>query len=40
MNNMGLEVVFWTALTIYLMAQLGVFKKSRKKSYSRNKKKK
>jgi|TARA_B100000405_G_scaffold214998_1_gene151915 hypothetical protein len=40
MNNIGLEVVFWTALTIYLLTQFGVFKKTRKKSYSRNKKKK
>ena len=27
MNNIGLEVVFWTALSIYLLAKLGVFKK-------------
>jgi len=27
MNNVGLEVVFWTALSIYLLAKLGVFKK-------------
>ena len=26
MNNIGLEVVFWTALSIYLLAKLGVFK--------------
>tara|TARA_B100000214_G_scaffold356222_1_gene314665 strand:+ start:586 stop:708 length:123 start_codon:yes stop_codon:yes gene_type:complete len=40
MNNIGLEVVFWTALTIYLLAQFGAFKKTRKKSYSRKKNKK
>jgi len=27
MNNIGLEVVFWTALSIYLLAKLGLFKK-------------
>ena len=27
MNNIGLEVVFWTALSLYLLAKLGVFKK-------------
>jgi len=27
MNNIGLEVVFWTILTIYLLAKVGVFKK-------------
>ena len=27
MNNIGLEVVFWTVLTIYLLTKLGVFKK-------------
>jgi len=27
MNNVGLEVVFWTILSIYLLAKLGVFKK-------------
>jgi len=27
MNNIGLEVVFWTALALYLLAKLGVFKK-------------
>ena len=27
MNNIGLEVVFWTALSVYLLAKLGVFKK-------------
>ena len=26
MNNIGLEVVFWTVLTIYLLTKLGVFK--------------
>jgi len=27
MNNIGLEVVFWTVLSIYLLSKLGVFKK-------------
>tara|TARA_B100000925_G_scaffold190612_1_gene144180 strand:- start:93 stop:218 length:126 start_codon:yes stop_codon:yes gene_type:complete len=27
MNNIGLEVVFWTILSVYLLAKLGVFKK-------------
>jgi len=27
MNNIGLEVVFWTALALYLLTKLGVFKK-------------
>jgi len=27
MNNIGLEVVFWTALSIYILTKLGVFKK-------------
>jgi len=27
MNNIGLEVVFWTVLSIYLLAKVGVFKK-------------
>jgi len=26
MNNIGLEVVFWTVLSLYLLAKLGVFK--------------
>ena len=28
MNNVGLEVVFWTVLSVYLLARLGVFKKN------------
>ena len=40
MNNIGLEIVFWTVLSVYLLAKAGVFKKSNKKSYSRRKKKK
>ncbi len=40
MNNIGLEVVFWTVLSVYLLAKTGVFKKSSKKSYSRRKRKK
>ena len=31
MNNVGLEVVFWTILSIYLLAKLGVFKKTTRK---------
>jgi len=27
MNNIGLEVIFWTVLSIYLLSKLGVFKK-------------
>jgi len=27
MNNIGLEVVFWTVLSVYLLAKLGIFKK-------------
>jgi len=27
MNNYGLEIAFWTILTIYLLAKFGVFKK-------------
>jgi len=27
MNNVGLEVIFWTALALYLLTKLGVFKK-------------
>ena len=26
MNNVGLEVVFWTILALYLLTKLGVFK--------------
>ena len=28
MNNIGLEVVFWTILALYLLTKLGVFKKN------------
>ena len=31
MNNVGLEVVFWTILSVYLLAKLGVFKKTTRK---------
>jgi len=27
MNHIGLEVLFWTILSVYLLAKLGVFKK-------------
>ena len=32
MNNVGLEVVFWTVLSLYLLAKTGVFKKSTRKT--------
>ena len=31
MNNIGLEIVFWTVLSLYLLAKLGVFKKTTRK---------
>ena len=40
MNNIGLEIVFWTVLSVYLLAKAGLFKKSNRKSYSRKKRKK
>lgn len=27
MNNLGLEILFWTALTLYVLTRIGVFKK-------------
>ena len=27
MNNIGLEVVFWTVLALYILTKIGVFKK-------------
>jgi len=27
MNNVGLEIVFWTIITVYVLAKIGVFKK-------------
>ena len=27
MNNIGLEIVFWTVLALYFLTKLGVFKK-------------
>jgi len=27
MNYIGFEIVFWTTLTVYVLAKLGVFKK-------------
>ena len=27
MNNIGLEVVFWTVLSLYILTKIGVFKK-------------
>ena len=31
MNNVGLEIVFWVILSLYIFTQLGVFKKKKKK---------
>tara|TARA_S200000501_G_scaffold373144_1_gene419611 strand:- start:1537 stop:1647 length:111 start_codon:yes stop_codon:yes gene_type:complete len=31
MNNIGLEIVFWTVLSLYLLTKTGVFKKPTKK---------
>ena len=27
MNNIGLEVVFWTVMALYILTKIGVFKK-------------
>ena len=27
MNNIGLEIVFWTVLALYILTKIGVFKK-------------
>jgi len=27
MNNLGLEIVFWTVLTLYILTKLNVFRK-------------
>ena len=27
MNNIGLEVVFWTVLALYILTKIGIFKK-------------
>ena len=27
MNNLGLEILFWTTLTLYVLTRIGVFKK-------------
>ena len=29
MHNIGLEITFWTVLSVYLLAQFGVFKKEK-----------
>ena len=29
MNNIGLEVVFWTVLALYILTKIGVFKKGK-----------
>ncbi|AAX44232.1 hypothetical protein PSSP7_053 [Prochlorococcus phage P-SSP7] len=26
MNNVGLEIIFWTALTLYLLTRIGLFR--------------
>ena len=31
MNNLGLEIVFWVILSLYIFTQLGVFKKKKRK---------
>ena len=31
MNNVGLEIVFWVILSLYIFTQLGVFKKKKRK---------
>jgi len=31
MNNVGLEIVFWVILSLYILNQLGVFKKRKKR---------
>jgi len=31
MNNVGLEIVFWVILSLYILTQLGVFKKGKKR---------
>ena len=38
MHNIGLEITFWTVLSVYLLAQFGVFRKPRKKSYNQKNK--
>jgi hypothetical protein len=27
MNNIGLEIVFWTVLALYILTKIGIFKK-------------
>jgi len=27
MNNLGLEIIFWTVITLYVMTKIGIFKK-------------
>jgi len=27
MNNIGLEIIFWTILSLYVLTKIGVFKK-------------
>ena len=29
MNNIGLEVVFWTVLALYILTKIGVFRKGK-----------
>ena len=31
MNNVGLEIVFWVILSLYIFTQLGVFKKKKRR---------
>ena len=36
MNNIGLEVVFWTVLALYILTKIGVFKKGKWKYQTGN----
>jgi len=38
MNNIGLEIVFWVTLSLYVLTRMGVFKKKSRKSFRRKKK--
>ena len=35
MNNLGLEIVFWVILSLYIFTQLGVFKKKKRRGRKR-----
>ena len=36
MNNLGLEIVFWVILSLYIFTQLGVFKKKKERGGKEN----